>query len=399
MPPRRPIAVRVAAVVDAVRLAAALVLLAAATLTFLPAPTSRAWLLAIVVGEYGHYIAPVALLWLWPGWRRTWMRQLAVACALAAAVAFVSPAFRALLMAQTLDEDLTAAFGPPAADLRTDAPRRVRPLDPARLFVDVPAGDVTMQTVGYVTRNGRALEMDVYTAAQAQGARPRPIVVVVHGGGWSVGDRTDLAALNVHLAHLGYVVAVPSYRLVPEDPFPAAYDDVRTAVAVVRGRAREWNGDAERIAMIGRSAGAQLALLTAYRHEDDAIRGVVGFYGPADLRYAWEHPGNPWVYDGIGTVERYLGGPPSVAGARYEEASPYQFVGPTTPPTLLIHGRLDEVVSVVQSERLAARLGERGRRHLLIAPGWATHGCDYNFSGPSGQLSTYAIERFLAAVL
>ena len=133
--------------------------------------------------------------------------------------------------------------------------------------------------------------------------------------------------------------------------------------------------------------------------DDDAVRGVVSIYGPADLRYAWEHPGNPRVYDGIGTIERYLGGRPADVGQVYDDASPYQFVGPNTPATLLVHGGRDEIVSVVQSQRLAERLRAHGRPHVLVAPGWATHGCDYHFAGPCGQLSTFAIERFLAAVL
>jgi acetyl esterase/lipase len=73
-------------------------------------------------------------------------------------------------------------------------------------------------------------------------------------------------------------------------------------------------------------------------------------------------------------------------------------VNSTTPPTLLIHGGRDELIGEEQSERLAVRLAAYGRQQFLLALPWATHGCDINFSGPCGQLSTYAIERFIAAV-
>ena len=65
---------------------------------------------------------------------------------------------------------------------------------------------------------------------------------------------------------------------------------------------------------------------------------------------------------------------------------------------LLIHGGRDNLVSPVQSERLAARLAAAGCRYFFLRLPWAMHGCDVNFSGPSGQISTYAVERFLAAV-
>ncbi len=74
------------------------------------------------------------------------------------------------------------------------------------------------------------------------------------------------------------------------------------------------------------------------------------------------------------------------------------FVGASTPPTLLIHGRLDPIVWPAHSELLDARLQLAGTRHLLLALPWATHACDANLSGPSGQLSLYALDRFLAAV-
>ena len=60
---------------------------------------------------------------------------------------------------------------------------------------------------------------------------------------------------------------------------------------------------------------------------------------------------------------------------------------------------MDELVFVKQSERLDARLAAARRPHFFLQLPWATHGCDYNFNGPCGQLSTYAIERFLAVVM
>lgn len=116
------------------------------------------------------------------------------------------------------------------------------------------------------------------------------------------------------------------------------------------------------------------------------------------MPYGYANPANPAVIDSRGVLDAYLGGSPAEAPAAYRTASPITFVGPVTPPTLVIHGGRDELVSVVQSERLAARLARTKTPHPLLRLPWATHGCHFNFSEPCGQLSTDAIERFLAAV-
>lgn len=77
----------------------------------------------------------------------------------------------------------------------------------------------------------------------------------------------------------------------------------------------------------------------------------------------------------------------------YEEASPYNHKGPL-PPTLILHGGRDDLVFLAQSERFVER---HPQARLIVYP-WANHGFDINFNGPSGQLSTLAVEDFLAAL-
>jgi acetyl esterase/lipase len=231
------------------------------------------------------------------------------------------------------------------------------------------------------------------------GGGPAPGVLVIHGGSWQTGDSGQLAALNRYLAARGYLVAAVDYRLAPSSIFPAALEDVRAALRHLKANAATIGLDPQRLVLLGRSAGGQLALLAAYAGADPAIEGVVSFYGPADMLYGYENPSNPRVSDSRGILEAYLGGSPTEVPAAYHLASPIELVGPESPPTLLIHGGRDELVSPMQSERLAARLEEAGRPHLLLRLPWATHGFDFSFNGPGSQLSTYAIERFLAVVL
>ena len=93
-----------------------------------------------------------------------------------------------------------------------------------------------------------------------------------------------------------------------------------------------------------------------------------------------------------------MGGSPARVEQAYFDASPINFVSAGSPPTLLIHGLRDELVPPDQSARLDDRLQKAGVKHLLVSLPWATHGCDRSFAGPCGQLTTYAVERFLDAV-
>lgn len=366
---------------------------ATALLAVLPAPTTLLWFVAIGVTEWGHLLAVAALAPLLPGWRRTRAGWLGGVFGALAALLLLSPLLRATLVARQLPGQIAAAFGTLPPRFASNAPARATPLVLADLVRGVAVPPLTFERVTYATHGGLALTLDVY---RPPAAAPTPGVLVIHGGSWSSGESTQLAALNGYLAQRGYLVAALTYRLAPAAPFPAAYDDVRAALAYLRQHRAALGLDTTRLVLLGRSAGGQLALLAGYT--DAAIRGVVALYAPADMRYGYAYPGNPAVLDGRAVLRAYLDGTPDTAPAAYDAASPIAFVGPHTPPTLLIHGGRDELVTPVQSERLAARLAQANRPHLLLRLPWATHGCDANFSGPSGQLSTYAIERFLAAV-
>jgi acetyl esterase/lipase len=172
---------------------------------------------------------------------------------------------------------------------------------------------------------------------------------------------------------------------------------VLAALGYLKANADAIGLDSTRIVLLGRSAGGQLALLVAYTAGDPSIRGAIGLYPAIDLAYAYDHPSDPRLLDGPATLRAYLGGALDQIPDTYAAASPITFVD-SAPPTLLIHGLRDELVSPTQSQRLAARLAQAGRPHLLLGLPWATHGYDAHFSGPAGQISTYTVERFLAAV-
>jgi acetyl esterase/lipase len=127
---------------------------------------------------------------------------------------------------------------------------------------------------------------------------------------------------------------------------------------------------------------------------------VISLYGPADLRFEYENPGPPKVVDTRAAIEAYLGGAPGTASDdAYFAASPVNFVTGSSPPSLLIHGGRDPIVSPEHAARLESRLQQSNVKHLVVRLPWATHGCDKSFGGPCGQIVTYAVERFLDSVM
>lgn len=365
-------------------------------LTVVEAPTSLLWFAALGVTEWGYWLAPLALLAWLPGWRHAQPARIGAWLGLAAALLLLSPLFRAAALVQAWPDGVPTFVRDAVPRSTATALPRPAPIVLADLFRGVSSSDVGTRTVVYATRGDQELSLDLYLPA---GASQAPGVIVIHGGSWQHGDRAELAALNRYLAARGYVVAAVSYRFAPRWPFPAARDDVREAIAFLKAHAGEYGLDPRRLALLGRSAGGQIALSLAYAAYDPDMRGVVALYAPTDMKYSYEHPSNPRVLDSIAVLEAYLGGNPSQAPAAYEAASPIRFVSPATVPTLLVHGERDELVFPAQSERLAARLVQAQRPHYLLRLPWATHGCDANFNGPCGQVSTYVIERFLASVM
>lgn len=369
-------------------------LFGASLLVFVPAPTSTLWIVAILATEWGHIAALICfLLALTAFWGGAQFRIAIAAIAVSAAAIFLVPAIRASMIGHDLPAQCEAAFGNAPSTLD-----RPKPFSVVDLFRGVEkGGGVEVSEHVYAENGSKELKLDLYRSKQRR--QTAPLVVMIHGGSWNGGNKQQLPALNRYLAAHGYVVAAINYRHAPKWPFPAAVDDVFRALDFLKGRAAEFGIDPARVVLIGRSAGGQIALSAAYAGRDRAVRGVVAFYAPSDLVLGYEKPSAPGVLDSRKVLREYLGGTPAEQPDTYAAASPVNFVGPTTPPTLLIHGANDPMVWVMHSELLAARLQFAARPHLFLRLPWATHGCEANLSGPSGQLSLYAISRFLPSAL
>lgn len=357
-----------------------------ALLAIVPPPAPVFWLLSVLVKEWGHLLALLCLPLLWLGIVGGWMGFASVLLALAALVLFLLPLLTAIPVARRLPGEMAAAFG---ASSGSRSPLALSPL-----LIGSRLPRLAKETRVYADHgDGRPLQMAITRPTQS----PAPVVLVIHGGSWRSGDHTQLPKWSRYLAGLGYLVASIDYRLAPQHRFPAPVDDVKAAVAYIKAHAAELGADPERFVLMGRSAGGHLAAVAAYTAEDPAIKGLISFYGPFDLAWGWEEPG--WILPTQEILGQYLGGRQAEFPEVYRTAQVVDLARPGLPPTLMIQGQADVLVSPLHNDKLSARLKPVGVPHQIVKVPLATHGSDFNLSGPFGQISTYAVERFLTKVM
>ncbi len=376
--------------------AAALVI---ACFSILPAPHPLLGWLALVASEWGHILALFTILLLPPGWTTTPEGRRVGALVLLASALAIAPVLRAVPVARALPARLAAAFDPVPPTAFCGQPPRSSGLLVSDLLLGVRPGAVAAEELTYSSTDGVALRLRVLRSEAPDCPAPAPALIVVQGPTWRFDDNVGFAPLDSYLAARGYAVVNVGYRPPPRWHHPVQTQDVAAAIAYVQNNATRLGLNPSRLALLGRGMEGQLALQIAYGRGFASIRGVVAMYPTTDLLALHRLATRPAMADTRTTLEQYLGGTPDRAATAYRRASPINSAGARSPPTLLIHGDRDSVVPVVQSVRLDERLEEAGRKHLLLRLPWGVHRCDANLAGPCGQISAYAIERFLASVL
>lgn len=253
-----------------------------------------------------------------------------------------------------------------------------------------------------------SLRMDVHIPERTG---PFPAAIIVHGGGWVRGDRKHtVEPLFQPLTDSGFAWFSISYRLAGDLHggsgvhdgvtstlmLGSAVDDVRQAVTYIKQHAAEYRVDPNRLALIGESAGGQLASMAALKPAPGgAVQAVVALYSPSDLVSLAEN--SPQIPD---SVRQAVKGTPFgdmlVAGLR--SLSPINFVKRDSPPFLLIHGTADRLVPYEQSERMCAAIRQAGGSCELYPVRGGGHGIRW---WESDHLTAYKHEmvRWLNAAL
>ncbi|MGB4758431.1 MAG: alpha/beta hydrolase [Candidatus Saccharimonadales bacterium] len=231
----------------------------------------------------------------------------------------------------------------------------------------------TYVTAKDITYNTQGQKLDVYRPSTGSSY---PIVIFVHGGGWIEGSKDSMYGHATYFAANNVVALSIDYRLAPQHPFPAAFDDVRSAVSWARANASGLKGDPNKIVLAGYSAGANLALLAGL-HDTVKVRGLVGTAGPYDL--VTLPSTNPFMQPNI---NQYM------AGIYPGYSSPVNLASAGDPTVLLQHGTTDTTISPSQSTAMAQALAAKqvpytyktyaGAGHDVLYPTSASYGTALN---------------------
>ncbi|MBI5256164.1 MAG: alpha/beta hydrolase [Burkholderiales bacterium] len=267
----------------------------------------------------------------------------------------------------------------PPYNARTTHEKLVAAYPFIRIASGEPPPDVRVQRgLVYAAPGGRPLALDLFQPAGAA-AGPRPLIVLVHGGGWRSGERANLAPLAIGLAQRGYAAASVSYRLSPEAGYPAAVHDVKAAVRWLRDQAPVLGIDATRIAVGGGSAGGQIAALVgvtsgnpAFDPPADAgaaaastaVQAIVNIDGLSDFtsEAARFHEDDP--RKNPSAAGAWFGGRYAEQAARWHEASPITHVHRGMPPVLWVTS--GEPRFALGQAEMAARMTALGVPHRRV---------------------------------
>ena len=249
-----------------------------------------------------------------------------------------------------------------------------------KLFLFLLVASVSFATDGVRTEHDvdylggeRAEKADLYLPANPQPGQKFPAVVIIHGGGWSGGDKRAAREINIGttLALNGYVGMSINYLLANKDhlgpTWPQNLHDCKTAVRWLRANADRLHIDPDHIGTIGGSAGGHLAaMLTITGPELDPpgegscqIQCGVDLYGPV----LW------FTQRDLSMFRKSREEAPEL----YKAASPLTHVDKNDPPVLILHGTADKTVAVADSEALAAAMKAAGAEHQLVIVPDAPH--------------------------
>jgi acetyl esterase/lipase len=266
---------------------------------------------------------------------------------------------------------------------------------------------VYSQVPGWFGNVVRPLKLSLMTP-MIRGTRPLPILIWICGGAWLDMDKDVWLPELTAFAERGYAVASVEYRLSHEAVFPAQIVDIKTAIRFLRSRAGQLGLDKSRCAVMGESAGGYLAAMAGatgrfngfdgpeWGGESSEVQAVVDWYGPTDFiklagadlhNTRWE-PASP--------ESLLLGGRIEQIPDKAKTANPATYLGPYTPPFLILHGDRDSSVPISQSAALYEALIKNGTEVWFYEIAGAEHATDEFVQPAVKNLILGFLDRVLA---
>ena len=221
--------------------------------------------------------------------------------------------------------------------------------DPAQACT-VAITDVEYRRVGSLSLQARIYQPD--------SPGPRPVLLDIHGGGWTIGDRLSDAPINLPLARSGITVVAIDYRLAPGHPYPAQVEDTQAAMKWVIDRSDDL-GIAGPIGLIGSSSGAHTAAMAAMQSATAGKMYVVALWPPLDSHARYEYARRAGRDLLVSRTEGYFQSEQLI-----RKANPRSMLSGKAysclPPMLIMHGEADEEVPVALSHKFAEAYSEAG---------------------------------------
>ena len=247
----------------------------------------------------------------------------------------------------------------------------------------------SIKDIKYASTPQKELFLDLYMSEKIQNP---PLLVWVHGGAWSAGSKENPP---MELLAYGFAMASIEYRLSGEAPFPAQIHDIKAAIRFLRGNAKKYGFDENKIILWGSSAGGHLAALAGVSDGNEALEGNLGaytkvsskvrvildYFGASNLTTILKQSTPYGLNMRTPALTKLYGKPVEEATEEAELASPVFYVDRTDPPMFICHGDQDPQMPINQSIELFGKYKEAGLKVEIEFLQGAGHG-GKQFSSP-----------------
>jgi acetyl esterase/lipase len=260
--------------------------------------------------------------------------------------------------------------------------------------------EIPMENISYGAHVRQT--MDISLPLYASKENKVPVLLCIHGGSWSSGDKKDFEWIKQQVNNFNMAYVSINYRLLGDNAtYKQMIDDIHAAITYLRTNSEIYHLKTDKMGMIGGSAGGHLTLLYAYTMNSPIkIACISSMAGPTDFLDSGQLTLNgqvflPLINKLVGTqiTMEQIGAPQFSFPESWYDASPVYHVNANTPPTVLAYGKKDDLVAHTNAERLNDTLQKYNVPHTLIS--YPNSGHELNKDPDKAQQYWEALAQFI----